>query len=197
MPEIAGQFDRSWLSQEFNLNAHVPIALSVGRLVPEKGFDLLLDAWQEIHANLVIVGEGPQRTVLEQLIDRHSLQDRVRLAGFRSDVPALLHAADLKIIASRREGFPYTLIEALLSRKVIVSTDVPGATDYIPASFLVPRLDIPALTTAIKRTVDNVDNLAQAQQQFSHVWDRAARELTLEAMAANIAQSYFPKRKAA
>lgn len=194
MPEVSDQFDRQWLAREMNFSGDAPIALSVGRLVPEKGFDLLLEAWREIPADLVIVGEGPQRGLLEQLIERYSLQKRVRLAGFRSDVPALLHAADLKIIASRREGFPYTLIEALMSRKVIVSTDVPGATDYVPAPFLVPRLDVPALQKSIQETVADLES---ARQTFTSTWERAARELTLKAMAANIVQTYFPERQSA
>jgi len=193
-PTLAPEGNRSWIAREFQLAADVPIAVSVGRLVPEKGFDLLLEAWRDISAQLVIVGEGPLRPQLERQIEKEGLGQKVRLAGFRTDVPALLDSADLKVIASRREGFPYTLIEALMHRKIIVSTDVPGAEDFVPSPFLVPRFDVSALQQCLQKTLADLD---KARMEFEPAWEQAARELTLEAMTANILRTYVPAQRAA
>ncbi len=183
------RFSREFLAKEFNLSAERPIAVSVGRLVPQKGYDVLIEAWKKIPDQLVIVGDGPERANLERQIAQVGCGDRVRLAGFRTDVPALLCSADLKIIASRREGFPYTLVESLMSRAIVVSTDVPGATEMVPAEFLAPREDVSALRDCILRTMADLDG---ARSRYESVWETAARELTAEAMVRKTIDVYFP-----
>ena len=92
--------------------------LAVGRLVPVKGFDLLIEAFARIHArlpgwNLVIVGEGPERVALEALVRRAGLEGRIRLPGRAGNVAEWYAAADVFALSSRREGFPMTLVEAM------------------------------------------------------------------------------------
>jgi len=193
-PQLPAQRDRSALAARLQMSSDLPIALSVGRLVDEKGFDILIEAWQNVPARLVIVGEGLRRPQLEQQIARSGMSDRIHLAGFRRDVPELLGQADLKVIASRREGFPYTLVEALMCRAVTVSTDIPGANDFIPAPYVVPRLNPAALNTCLRKTLQNLD---AARVEFEPAWDRARVELTVQAMAQNTAKVYFPMAKAA
>ncbi|SFH58579.1 glycosyltransferase [Planctomicrobium piriforme] len=188
-PAAAETHQRSFLASQFQLSADKPIALSIGRLAHEKGYDVLIEAWKQIPAQLVIVGEGPERKKLESQIAAAGVSDRVRLAGFRKDVPALLASADMKIIASRREGFPYTLVEALMCRAVIVSTDVPGATEFVPAEYLAPREDMRALRNCILGTLSN---LPAAKARYEPIWQTAARELTVETMVKNTVATYFP-----
>lgn len=156
-----------------------PLVLAVGRLVPAKGFDILIRAWEAIDATLVIAGEGPDRALLERMISEHGMQDRVCLAGHRSDVPALLADADLFVIASRREGFPYAMVEALHTRKVIVATRVPGADEILPETRLVNCEDAPALAACIRATLAD---LTAARADYAPVWDYAAAELTVARM---------------
>ncbi|MGD9858416.1 MAG: glycosyltransferase, partial [Planctomycetaceae bacterium] len=131
--------------------------------------------------------EGPLRQELESQIARLGLSGRVHLLGFRRDVPDLLAHADLSVIASRREGFGYTLAEALLLRRLVVSTDVPAANEVLPRSFLVPREDPAALRATIVRVLADP---AAALGAFQPVWHRASAEFTIEAMVAATARLY-------
>ncbi len=164
-----------------------PLALAVGRLVPAKGFDLLVDAWTGLDATLVIAGEGPERARLEALIRGKGLQGRVLLAGHRDDIPALLADADLVVISSRREGFPYAMVEALHARKVIVATRVPGADEVLPAGYVVDREDVPALAAGIRAALAD---LPRAGRDYAQAWHYAAEELTVARMVAHTEAFY-------
>lgn len=171
-----------------------PIAVAVGRLVPAKGFDQLLRAWGEVPASLVIVGEGPERPRLESQIRELGLGVRVRLAGFRRDADALMSGADLMVIGSRNEGFPYVLVEALHLRKLIVATRVPGALDVLPADFLVDYGEPRQMADTIRRVLRDPN---AARLAFEPVWAFAARELTLPRMVERTEQVYSDALSAA
>ena len=155
------------------------LALAVGRLVEAKGFDLLLAAWRQLPAQLWIAGDGPQRGSLERTIDRYALRDRVRLLGHRDDVALLMRAANLLVLPSRREGFPYVLVEALHHRLAVVATRVPGAVDVLPEQWLVPAGDSTALRGICARALGDAPRL---RADFAEPWARAAVELNLSAM---------------
>ena len=92
--------------------------LAMGRLVDQKGFDLLLDAFGQLSAHypdwsLVIMGEGPLRRELEGRACALHLEHRVRFAGEVPDPFPVLCAADLFVLSSRFEGFPNALCEAM------------------------------------------------------------------------------------
>jgi len=176
-----------FLCSALGMEVASPTAIAVGRLVPAKGFDQLLLAWQEVQGSLVIVGDGPQRPQLEALIAELGLGGRVFLAGYRRDVPALMASADLMVIASRNEGFPYVLVEGLHVRQVIVATRVPGAVDVLPAEFMVDYGSPSQLAAVIRRVLHDRE---AARRVFAPVWEFAARELTAERMTEKTAQVY-------
>lgn len=128
--------------------------VAVGRLVPEKGFDLLIEALAGVaEAELVILGEGPDRARLEGLVAGHGLHDRVRLPGYAADTRPLLDAARLCVLSSRFEGYPAVLIEALAAGRPVVATDCTPAVHELlgdPAvGRAVPIDDAAAMTAAI------------------------------------------------
>jgi glycosyltransferase involved in cell wall biosynthesis len=107
-----------------------PYLLAVGRLVPQKGFDILLEAYslarkQGIKQRLVIVGEGMERKSLELLIDKLDLKGHVHLAGFRENPYAWMKNADMVISSSRFEGFCRVLAEAQALGTAVLSTNCP------------------------------------------------------------------------
>ena len=107
-----------------------PYILAVGRLVPQKGFDILINAfslaWETgIRQTLVIVGEGKERPVLEKLIAELGLKDRVMLAGFQANPYSWMKNADMFVSSSRFEGFCRVLAEAQTVGTPVVSTDCP------------------------------------------------------------------------
>jgi len=164
-----------------------PIVMAAGRLVPAKGFDVLLRAWLDIPAFLVLVGEGPERSRLEAYVRDHDLSGRVIFAGYRRDVPALLAGADLMVISSYKEGFSYFLAEGLHVRLLAVATRVPIAMEILPDKFLVDCGDHRRLAEVINGVLNDLDG---ARRDFEPVWELAARELTLTCMVEKTEQVY-------
>lgn len=104
--------------------------VSVGRLAPEKRFDLLIDAFALLQttlpeAHLTIHGEGPERPALEARIVERGLAGRVRLPGYTADLDTVHAGADLFVCTSRREGLGNAIIEAMARGVPIVSVDCP------------------------------------------------------------------------
>lgn len=146
------------------------LLLAVGRLAEEKGFNLLLFAWQQLAADfpqwqLAILGEGPDRQALQTQVATLDLVDRVSLPGRAGNVGQWYEAADLYVMSSRFEGFPNTLAEAMAYGLPAVSFDCDtGPRDIIRHEvdgLLVPPEDINALITALRQLM--VDDALQAE----------------------------------
>jgi glycosyltransferase involved in cell wall biosynthesis len=108
-----------------------PVVGAVGRLSPEKGFDILIRACDRLlksglDIELLIVGEGKQRPQLEALISELGCSERIRLLGHRSDTVELYQAMDVFVLSSLREGLPNVLLEALALGVPVVATRVAG-----------------------------------------------------------------------
>ena len=133
------------LRAAYALPNNLPVLCAVGRLVPAKGFDVLLEAIDGLAVSLLIAGEGANRGALQQRIDGLSSLTHVRLLGHQHNAPALMASSDGVVIASRREGFSYVCAEALLGGARILATDVPVANEILPADLIVPTDDAAAL----------------------------------------------------
>ncbi|MDB5350590.1 MAG: glycosyltransferase [Planctomycetota bacterium] len=129
----------------------------VGRLAPEKGLNVLVDAWPLVlgdrpAARLTLIGEGPERVHLQAQIASLGIGDAVLLAGPHPDPAALLCDSRLFVLPSREEGMSIALLEAMALGMPIVATDIPGnrglMTDGVHGR-LVPPGDAEALARAI------------------------------------------------
>jgi glycosyltransferase involved in cell wall biosynthesis len=135
--------------------------LAVGRLMEQKDHQTLLQAFavvaEQMDARLIILGEGPERGRLERIVAELGLNDRVRLPGYRPDVPAYLSQAALFVLSSRWEGLGNVLIEAMLQGVPVVSTDCPsGPAELLDGGTygpLVPLGDSAALAEAMLATL--------------------------------------------
>jgi glycosyltransferase involved in cell wall biosynthesis len=134
---------------------------AVGRLSPEKAFDVLIRATRELVRNgsdvgLVIAGDGPEKQSLHALIEDCGLQDRVRLTGFQSDLRPLYEAMDLFVLSSLREGLPNVLLEAMAMEVPVVATEIAGIPRVITDGangLLVPAGNQAALVDAMRRSL--------------------------------------------
>lgn len=134
-----------------------PVILAAGRLVPEKGFGELIDAFammRDRNATLVIVGDGPERAALEQRAAAKGVADRVTFPGYVPNIRPWLDAARIFVLASHFEGYPAVLIEALAAGRPVVATRcTPAVGDLLVNPGFgrsVPILDIPALAVAMQ-----------------------------------------------
>lgn len=157
------------------------VLIAVGRLAPQKGFDLLIEALAQLpeDVRLVILGEGPQREALGQQAHRLGLAERVDLPGYHDDPQAEIAAADCFVLASRFEGSPNALVEALATGVPVVATDCPYGPDEIldrgRIAPLVPAENAPALAGAIARVLASDPGEGRtARQQAAARFTRSA-----------------------
>jgi len=108
--------------------------LSVGRLDPIKGYDLLIRALAQHNRpwSLTLLGEGPQRAELEALAQSLGVADRVAMPGFSNSVPEAMSACDVFVISSYSEGCSVALLEAMAYAPLAVSTPVGLAPELFP-----------------------------------------------------------------
>ena len=110
--------------------------VSVGRLVNQKGYDILLEAHKELikegfEYNLYILGEGGKRRELEKYIDDNNLKKNTFLLGFKQNPYPYIKAADFFVSSSRYEGYPLVLCEAVCLGKPIIATRCTGPTEIL------------------------------------------------------------------
>jgi glycosyltransferase involved in cell wall biosynthesis len=138
-----------------------PVVLAVGRLVPQKDFGVLLEAFADVRrsrpARLVILGEGPLRPDLEAQAERLGVADDVVLPGFCANPYPVMAAADAFVLSSRWEGSPGVLIEAMACGAPVVATDCPSGPRQVldggRYGRLVPVGDREALAAGIADTL--------------------------------------------
>jgi len=144
------------------LDRSVPVVLAVGRLVPQKDFALLLEAFAAVRSyravRLVILGDGPLRTDLERRAEALGIADDVSLPGYCDNPYPAMAAADVFVLSSRWEGSPGVLIEALACGARVVATDCPsGPREVLDGGRhgrLVPAGDAGALAVGIADALD-------------------------------------------
>jgi glycosyltransferase involved in cell wall biosynthesis len=159
--------------------------IAVGRLAPQKGFDLLIDAFSRIAErhpqwSLKILGEGPDRSSLARLIDVKRLAGRVVLAGWEPHPAAVLRQGDLFVLSSRFEGFPNALLEAMACGVPSISFDCPsGPAEIIrdeTDGLLVPPEDVAGLAAAIDRAMTDEALRQRLSAEAVHVVERFSVE---------------------
>lgn len=139
-----------------------PRVVFTGRLHPQKGLDLLLDAWPDVAArtgaSLILLGDGPDRAALQDRARRLGIAERVRFVGPVTDPAEHLRAADLFALPSLAEGMSNSLLEAMATGLACLASDIGGNTDLIEpgrTGWLVPPGDRAAWASALIRTIED------------------------------------------
>jgi glycosyltransferase involved in cell wall biosynthesis len=133
-------------------------------------------------ARLVLVGDGPERGRVEDLVRSRELGGQVRFLGQRSDVPRLLAASDIVLLTSISEGIPLTLIEAMAASRPVVSTRVGGVREVVAdgeTGLLAPAGDDAALAEQILRLANDPDRRERMGQLGRQRADSLFREKTM------------------
>lgn len=164
------------------------LVVAVGNLKPVKGHEVLLEAVARLprtssRVAVAIAGTGTEEAKLKSLAGRLGLGERLHLLGFRPDVHALLDAADIFAMPSVSEGLPMAMIEAMLSGRAIVASDVGGIPELVDSSavgLLVPPGDAEALAGKLAELIRDAElrsRLGEAARA------RALMHFTASAMA--------------
>jgi GalNAc-alpha-(1->4)-GalNAc-alpha-(1->3)-diNAcBac-PP-undecaprenol alpha-1,4-N-acetyl-D-galactosaminyltransferase len=178
--------------------------IAIGRLHPQKGFDLLLKAFHKIHAKypdwqLTILGEGAMRAELEQLRSQLKLVDRVHLPGLVSNVPTYLDRADLFVMPSRFEGFPMALCEAMAYGLPVLAADcLSGPRDIIEDGVngvLIKTEDIDALAAGLDQLMSDPAKRQQLAKNAPSILDRFGVERVMDLWQEAIDRAIAHKRR--
>jgi glycosyltransferase involved in cell wall biosynthesis len=148
---------RETARRALGLPADAFVVAAIGRLVPVKGFDVLVQAMPALRAAVpgslaIVVGDGPEEGVLSALAERLGVREHVRLHGPSADVVSVLAAADVLAAPSRNEGMGRSLVEAMALGIPVVGTTVGGIPTVVgddEAGRLVPADDAAALAAAL------------------------------------------------
>ncbi len=156
----------------------------VGRLAPEKGVDIFLEAVSRLAPNypkveFVVAGDGPERAELAALLDKLNLHDHATLLGQQTDMPAFYRSLDVMVSASRQEGLPMALLEGMAHSLPIVATavgEVPQVVVNGGTGFLVE----PGSPEALARSIETLLHNEGLRERFG----QAGRQRVLEVFSA-------------
>jgi glycosyltransferase involved in cell wall biosynthesis len=187
---------RARLRRALGLDDGDTLFLFLGRLHPEKGPDLLIEALDRLRHRVpagwraALVGDGPLRAGLERDVRARGLSDRVVMPGARRRVDPWLDAADLLVLPSREEGMPVAALEAMMRGRPVLATSVGGTPEVVTHGkngLLVPPEDAGALAEGLARLATDA---ALRRAWGAEAAVEARRRFTLARMADATFQEY-------
>ena len=176
---------------------------TVCRLVPLKHVDDLLRAAAVVRRDrpglrLVVVGDGPQRAVLEAEAERLGLRGAARFLGERADIPELLAAMDVFVHPSESEGHPNAVLEAMASGLPVIAAAIPGVDELVrdgETGVLVPPGDPAELARAIGALLDRPDLAGELGLAGQALIARQFDVTTMVWRFEEVYEQYFPGRR--
>lgn len=167
--------------------------LAIGRLEPQKGHDILLNALstlRDVPWELTLVGEGSAKDSLVDLAIINHMHDRVHFVGTHMDVAPYLAASDVVVMSSRWEGIGLVIMEAMAAGRTVIASNVGGIPELIDdgvTGMLVPVEDVDALQVAIRRVWQNQ---AAARELGAAARVKAQKDFDIRAMVADYERVY-------
>ena len=138
--------------------------LAIGRLVKEKGFDILINAWKDIDEKLIILGSGRLKKNLLKQIKDTSQENKIFIeeSVSKNQIDEFYSRARMLIISSRREGGPRVALEALLRGIKVISTKVGHMPDLMDEEYLCNPDSLEDLSELIKNSIDQISTIDQS-----------------------------------
>lgn len=164
--------------EKLSLPDEIDVIGTIAELHRNKGLDIALKgfsgAYKYTDAKLIIIGEGEERESLTKLANELGLEEQVSFLGFKDGASKLLRAFDIFILPSRKEGLPYSLLEAGLASLPVITTKVGGIPEIIKdgeTGLLIPPENPDALAKALLKLKD-----LNLRKQFGHNLQRYVKE---------------------
>lgn len=182
------------LRQQLGIPAEAPVIGTVTRFQPVKNVPLFLEAVARLRAQMpqvhaVVVGDGPERAMLEARIQALGLQACVHLAGYQADVRPFVSLMAVLVFTSRSEGFCLALLEAMALGKPVVVTAVPAFQELVAhgrSGLIVPLREPQALATVIAQVLQD----ATLRQRLATGARARAEEFSVERHVARLVALY-------
>jgi glycosyltransferase involved in cell wall biosynthesis len=167
----------------------------IGRLYPDKGHRFFLEAFSNVlklypDITCIIVGDGPERAGIQKKILELGLENAVILCGARKNMKEVYDMIDLLVIPSKREGLPYTLLEAMIRKIPVVSTKVGGIPLLIKndiSGLLVESGDVNAMTNSI---IEMINNPQKSKEMAEFAYETVMIDYTANKMVFMTEQIY-------
>ena len=158
------------IRQELNLPQTATLLLSIAEFTPRKRHRDLLTALAKVNnsqVHLALAGEGVTKLEMKQLATKLGIAQQVHFLGYRSDIPALIKAADALLLVSQQEGLPRSIMEAMCLNTPVIGSNIRGTQDLLEdgCGLLVELGDTDALAAAMIQVVENPDSLATMAQK--------------------------------
>ena len=174
--------EKQKLRKQMGFNDTQKIILCVGELLPNKNQQMAIGVMAEIvkkcpDALLLLAGNGPGKTDLEDLIVQRNLQNNVKLLGYVTNLPDYQHIADISISCSKREGLPLNIVEAMLSGTSVVATANRGHRELIADGqngFMVKYEDVKSMAEKVFQFLfgDSLrEQIIVSAQKSAHLYD--------------------------
>jgi glycosyltransferase involved in cell wall biosynthesis len=199
---LAGELPRGALRLEAGISAEAPLVGMVGRLVPIKDVPTFLAAARLVRASrpdvrFALVGDGDERPALEALCRSLGMDGSVRFFGWRRELAPVYGDLDVVVNASRNEGTPVALIEALAAARPVVATAVGGTPDLLgrgERGRLVPPGEPQALAEAVLEALSGSEAVRRrARAGREHVMSQHSSERLFRDMHALYRELRLPK----
>ena len=162
--------------------------VAVGRLEKVKGFDLLIKSWINIKTPLLIIGSGPEKKFLQNLIDSLNLSHVITIKDWvkQEELYEIYSRAILLVISSRSEGGPRVALEALANDLPVLSTDVGHMNIILPKELLARANDLESLQHLLETYVENISQFNQ-----SAIFNYVREEFSLEKQSSKVMKIYY------
>jgi glycosyltransferase involved in cell wall biosynthesis len=169
------------------------IVLAVGRLVPYKGFSILVRAMKDVNARLILIGAGPQYNALVELVESEGVVEKITMLGGVEDIRPYFAAASVFVLPSvtRAEAFGMVQLEAMAAGLPVVNTNIDSGVPEVCLNGItgitVPPQSVKALSQAIQLLLDRQD----LREQFSEAGQaRVNSEFTSDLVARRVSAIY-------
>lgn len=151
------------IKKELNIDFQKHIIGFVGRLSYQKNPQMFVDIAKKIlrkrnDVQFLIIGDGELRQQVEEQIKKYDIENKIKILGYRKDIPRILQIIDIVVFTSRWEGLPNVLLEASASAKPVVASDVDGVREVVidkKTGFVISLVDEEGFLNAILKLLDS------------------------------------------
>ena len=170
--------DRNWLCNQFSIPHHHHIIANFAQLIPRKGQADIILAMKEVQKNnpnvtCLLFGKGKLQVQYQELINKHHLQNTVKLCGFTQQVSRILPSVDIVLHPAYAEGLGVILLQAGACKRAVISTHVGGIPEIVThnkTGIMVEPGNISEITNAINKLIENDElRIRLGEQLYKHV----------------------------